>query len=123
MVFSVNLHDLLSKIVSHLLYGLVSDLRVPQIILPANSIYNSIGSNNTSFIHQMIHHEKKVFYSSLCIFQFILYYMYLYCIGCSVPTHRKLISNKCVFSGNPIMIVTEYMENGALDAFLRVSTS
>jgi len=32
-----------------------------------------------------------------------------------------LIINHCMFADNPIMIVTEYMENGALDAFLRVS--
>jgi len=32
-------------------------------------------------------------------------------------------SNKiCLLSGKPVMIVIEYMENGALDAFLRVST-
>lgn len=29
----------------------------------------------------------------------------------------------CVFAGKPVMIVIEYMENGSLDAFLRVSTS
>lgn len=29
---------------------------------------------------------------------------------------------KCLLSGKPVMIVIEYMENGALDAFLRVST-
>lgn len=27
----------------------------------------------------------------------------------------------CIFLGKPVMIVIEYMENGALDAFLRVS--
>lgn len=26
-----------------------------------------------------------------------------------------------VFAGKPVMIVTEYMENGSLDSFLRVS--
>lgn len=27
----------------------------------------------------------------------------------------------CVFTGRPVMIVVEYMENGSLDSFLRVS--
>lgn len=27
----------------------------------------------------------------------------------------------CVFAGRPVMIVVEYMENGSLDSFLRVS--
>lgn len=26
-----------------------------------------------------------------------------------------------IFAGKPVMIVTEYMENGSLDSFLRVS--
>lgn len=29
----------------------------------------------------------------------------------------------CMFAGKPVMIVIEYMENGSLDAFLRVSTT
>lgn len=28
-----------------------------------------------------------------------------------------------LFSGKPVMIVTEYMENGSLDSFLRVSAT
>lgn len=27
----------------------------------------------------------------------------------------------CVFAGRPVMIVVEYVENGSLDSFLRVS--
>lgn len=33
-----------------------------------------------------------------------------------------LKQNMSFLSGKPVMIVIEYMENGALDAFLRVST-
>lgn len=33
----------------------------------------------------------------------------------------RSVCRVCVFAGRPVMIVVEYMENGSLDSFLRVS--
>lgn len=35
----------------------------------------------------------------------------------------KSLCYVCVFAGRPVMIVVEYMENGSLDSFLRVSAT
>lgn len=39
----------------------------------------------------------------------------------SVFVRNITIDRGFLFAGKPVMIVTEYMENGSLDSFLRVS--